>query len=127
MPVRLATEDDSRRQAFLTHALGEWLVVRAVILDLVRYVFLEGAILTLLVWQVLICTFAQSLTQIVIKALMLHEFVILFLLGPPLIFLVVDHFDRFLLGVFRSLCRLEGAAVAISGSFVLSSLFFCCL
>ena len=111
----------------MTHALGEWLVVRAVILDLVRYVFLEGAILTLLMWQVLIFTFAQSLTQIVIKALMLHEFVILFLLGPPLIFLVVDHFDRFLLGVFRSLCGLEGAAVAIGGCCILVSLFVCCL
>jgi len=127
MPVRLATEDDSRRQAFLTHALGEWLVVRAVILDLVRYVFLEGAILTLLVWQVLICTFAESLTQIVIKALMLHEFVILFLLGPPLIFLVIDHFDRFLLGVWSSLCGLEGAAVAIGGCCILINFFLVCL
>ena len=111
----------------MTHALGKWLVVRAVILDLVRYVFLEGAILTLLVWQVLILTFAQSLAQIVVKALMLHEFVVLFLLGPPLIFLVVDHFDRFLLGVLCSLCGLEGAAVAIGGCRILVSFFFCCL
>ena len=75
----------------------------------------------------LIFTFAQPLTQIVIKALMLHELVVLFLLGPPLVFLVVDHFGRLLLGLLRRLCRLEHAAVAIGSCCLLVDLCFCCL
>lgn len=71
-------------------------MVRAIVLHLVRDIFLKRAVLTLLVRQVLVFAFAQLLPQIVVETLMLHKLVIVFCLLLPLVFSSIDHLDRFL-------------------------------
>ena len=77
-------------------------MIRAVVLHFVRYVLLKSAILTFLMWKVLVLALTKSFPEIIIVALMLDKFVIFLCLLSLLVLCSMNHFNLLFFRVFFS-------------------------